>query len=56
MMFMVPKKFKKDLLPKPNQSGIVFKEEPAKTMAAIRFGGWPDDLHELKKYIAISEK
>lgn len=42
MMFMVPKKFKKEDLPKPNQSNIEFKEEPAKTMAAIRFGGWAD--------------
>ncbi|MFT5581478.1 MAG: hypothetical protein ACI9G9_000729, partial [Psychromonas sp.] len=27
MMFMVPKRFKKDMLPKPYQSGIEFKEE-----------------------------
>jgi uncharacterized protein YxeA len=43
MMFMVPKKFNKDMLPKPNQSGIEFKEEPAKTVAAIRFNGWAND-------------
>jgi len=43
MMFMVPKKFKKEDLPKPNQSDIQFKEEPAKTMAAITFGGWAND-------------
>lgn len=43
MMFMVPKKFKKDMLPKPNQSGIEFKEEPDKTVAAITFGGWAND-------------
>ena len=43
MMFMVPKKFNKDLLPKPNQSGIEFKEEPAKTVAAISFSGWAND-------------
>ena len=49
MMFVVPKKFKKDMLPKPNQSGIEFKEEPAKTMAAIRFGGWANDA-KLEKY------
>jgi len=40
MMFMVPKKFKKEDLPKPNRSNIEFKEEPAKTVAAIGFGGW----------------
>ncbi len=43
MMFMVPKKLNKNMLPKPNQSGIEFKEEPAKTVAAIRFSGWADD-------------
>lgn len=40
MMFMVPKKFRKENLPKPNQSNIEFREEPSKTMAAITFGGW----------------
>jgi len=49
MMFMVPKKFNKDSLPKPNQSGIEFKEEPAKTMAAISFSGWADD-DKIEKY------
>jgi hypothetical protein len=49
MMFMVPKKFNKDMLPKPNQSGIEFKEEPAKTMAAIRFSGWANDT-KIEKY------
>ncbi|NDE10268.1 MAG: heme-binding protein [Chitinophagia bacterium] len=49
MMFMVPKKFNKDLLPKPNQSGIEFKEEPAKTVAAISFNGWANDT-KIEKY------
>ncbi|MBC7653576.1 MAG: heme-binding protein [Oligoflexus sp.] len=43
MMFMVPKKFNKETLPQPNQSQIKFREEPAKTVAAITFGGWADD-------------
>lgn len=43
MMFMVPKKFNLEMLPKPNQSDIAFTEEPAKTVAAIRFGGWAND-------------
>ena len=43
MMFMVPKKLNKDMLPKPNQPGIEFKEEPAKTLAAIKFCGWAND-------------
>ncbi len=49
MMFMVPKKFNKNMLPKPNQSGIEFKEEPAKTVAAIRFNGWANDT-KIEKY------
>lgn len=43
MMFMVPKKYQKETLPQPNQSQIAFKEEPAKTMAAISFSGWAND-------------
>jgi hypothetical protein len=43
MMFMVPKKFNKETLPRPNQSQIKFHEEPAKTVAAITFGGWAND-------------
>jgi hypothetical protein len=43
MMFMVPKKYNKETLPQPNQSQIAFEEVPAKTMAAITFGGWADD-------------
>ncbi|MFA7273566.1 MAG: heme-binding protein [Crocinitomicaceae bacterium] len=43
MMFLVPKNLKKENLPKPNQSQIEFKEEPAKKLAAIRFGGWASD-------------
>jgi len=43
MMFMVPKKNKKESLPLPNQSEIEFKEVPAKTVAAIAFGGWAND-------------
>jgi uncharacterized protein YxeA len=49
MMFMVPKEFNKNMLPKPNQSGIEFKEEPAKTFAAIRFSGWANDT-KIEKY------
>ena len=49
MMFMVPKKLNKETLPKPNQSGIEFKEEPAKLIAAITFGGWAND-DKIEKY------
>ena len=43
MMFMVPKDIKQGMLPKPNDSIIEFKNEPAKTVAAISFGGWAND-------------
>ena len=49
MMFMVPKKLKKENLPKPNQNSIVFKEMPEKKMAAIRFGGWASD-EKIERY------
>ena len=43
MMFLVPKQYKKDALPQPNQSQIKFREEPAKRVAAITFSGWAND-------------
>ena len=43
VMFMVPKEHKKESLPTPNNPQIEFREEPAKTAAAITFGGWADD-------------
>jgi len=49
MMFLVPKKFNKETLPQPNQSQIVFQQEPAKTVAAISFGGWASD-EKIEKY------
>jgi len=49
VMFMVPKKYNKSTLPQPNASQIEFREEPAKTVAAITFGGWSDD-EKIEKY------
>jgi hypothetical protein len=49
MMFMVPKRLKKEMLPTPNQSLIEFKEEPAKSVAAISFSGWANDK-KIEKY------
>lgn len=51
MMFMVPKKFSIETLPQPNQSQIEFRAEPAKTVAAITFGGWSND-EKIEKYKA----
>ncbi len=56
MMFMVPHKLKKEMLPKPNRSEIEFKEEPAKTVAAINFEGWADDekIENFKEKLKLS--
>ncbi|GAA4843856.1 heme-binding protein [Algivirga pacifica] len=43
MMFMVPEQWNREQLPQPNEAQIEFREEPAKRMAAIRFGGWASD-------------
>ncbi len=53
MMFMVPKKNKKETLPQPNESLIEFREEPAKTVASISFGGWANDkkIEDYKKQL-----
>lgn len=60
MMFMVPKKFNKENLPKPNQTDIEFKEEPSKTMAAITFGGWANskkiEVYKNKLKTALDEE
>lgn len=56
MMFMVPNDLKKENLPTPNESKIKIKKEPAKTVAAIEFGGWANDEKiELYKQKLISE-
>ncbi|MBR9921040.1 MAG: heme-binding protein [Bacteroidetes bacterium] len=51
MMFMVPKKIKKENLPQPDQSQIEFREEPEKIVAAIRFSGWANN-EKLEEYKA----
>ena len=43
MMFMVPSKYDRDQLPKPNNERIQFEEQEKKVMAAVTFGGWADD-------------
>ena len=42
MMFLVPKAYKKEDLPKPNTENITITEMPAIKVAAITFGGWAD--------------
>lgn len=49
MMFLVPKKYKKEDLPTPNQNQIEFHVEPIRRVAAISFGGWAND-RKIEKY------
>jgi len=60
MMFMVPKNFNKETLPRPNKTQIKFREEPVKTVAAIRFSGWANDekieAHKQKLIAKLEEK
>jgi hypothetical protein len=49
MRFMIPKKWNKAQLPKPNQNNINFVEEPEKLVAAIQFKGWASDK-KIKRY------
>ena len=49
MMFMVPKQYSVETLPKPNRSDINFEQIPAKTVASISFGGWSDN-QKIEKY------
>lgn len=43
VQFMVPEKYAIEDLPTPNNAEVRFKQEPGKTMAAIRFEGWAND-------------
>ena len=59
MMFLVPKAYTKETLPKPLNADIQFVEMPAKKMAAITFGGWANDDKIAKyksKLIALLDK
>jgi effector-binding domain-containing protein len=51
MMFLVPKKYTKASLPKPNNGNIEFTEMPAKKIASITFSGWAND-DKIKDYKA----
>jgi hypothetical protein len=49
MLFLVPEKFTKENLPKPENTKIEFIEIPEKKMAAITFSGWASD-EKIEKY------
>jgi hypothetical protein len=57
MMFMVPAEYSESDLPKPTNKNIRFERREAKTMAAVRFGGWANDKkikeHEQKLTLAL---
>ena len=49
MLFLVPEKFTKENLPKPENTKIEFIEIPEKKVAAITFSGWASDK-KIEKY------
>lgn len=49
MLFLVPEKFTKENLPKPENTNIEFIEIPEKKIAAITFSGWASD-EKIEKY------
>jgi len=55
MSFVMPTKYNKDNLPKPNDAAIVVKNSPEEYVAAIRFGGYADG-DEIKKYAVKLEE
>ncbi len=55
MMFLVPKKYTKDNLPKPQNPNIKFIELPEKMIAAIRFGGWASNEKIALYRLALEE-
>ncbi len=55
MSFVMPTKYNKDNLPKPNDTAIIVKNSPEEYVAAIRFGGYADD-DDIKKYAVKLEE
>jgi len=49
MSFVMPAKFTKGSLPKPNDAGITITTTPEEFVAAIEFGGYADD-EKIKEY------
>jgi len=49
MLFLVPERFTKENLPKPENTKIEFIEMPEKKMAAVTFSGWAIDK-KIEKY------
>jgi hypothetical protein len=49
MQFLVPTKYSEASLPKPNNTTIQFEQQPPRTVAVIRFGGWSND-NKIKEY------
>lgn len=56
MMFMVPAQYEESSLPKPTNKNIQFERREAKTMAAVKFGGWANDkkIEEFEKKLTLA--
>ena len=55
MMFLVPKKYTIDNLPKPQNSNIEFIEMPERMIAAVTFGGWASNEKIALYRLALEE-
>jgi hypothetical protein len=55
MYFVMPKKYTKDELPKPNSKNVSILEEAEKTLAVVRFGGYSSDK-KIEKYCSQLEE
>ncbi len=49
MSFVMPAKYNKDLLPKPDDAAVTLKTVPAEQVAVIRFGGFASD-RKIRRY------
>jgi hypothetical protein len=49
MYFVMPSRYTKEQLPKPNDANVQIVEESEKTLAVIRFGGYANDAR-IKEY------
>lgn len=55
MRFLVPSKYAREELPKPNDERIEFEEMPERIVAAIRFSGYAND-EKIEKHRKMLEK
>ncbi len=54
MSFIVPSNYTRETIPEPTDPHITIQEQPAKSLAVLRFSGWArDNTVEKKKKILL---